>query len=45
MVGLWTATAMFEEPGDVEEYRALFERLSAFADWGEDARATLPRRI
>lgn len=43
MVGLWTASAMFDEPGDVAQYVSLFQRLQGLAVFGDDARGILAR--
>jgi transcriptional regulator with XRE-family HTH domain len=43
LVGLWTASAWFEEPQDVAAYVALFRHLETLAVYGDEARALLRR--
>lgn len=41
LVGLWTASAWFEEPQDVAAYVALFKHLETLAVYGDEARELL----
>lgn len=41
VVGLQVAAATLSDPGDVEHFRGLFDRLAGLAVWGDEARAVL----
>jgi transcriptional regulator with XRE-family HTH domain len=43
LVGLWTASAWFDEPQDVAAYVALFRHLETLAVYGDEARELLRR--